>query len=81
MTYDYDCRAAVAGGEAVVSEQPALKPWPEYGCHVDLFDAPDEEPDECVLNNSVPSDCIYGHTSPGRPRKSPHTCKYWKRVA
>lgn len=54
------------------------KAFPEYGCHVDL--APDEKPDDCVLSYGAPGDCIYGFTSPRRPRKSPHTCKYWRKV-
>ena len=51
----------------------------KFACHVDL--APDEAPDDCVLNYGVPGDCIYARTASGRVRRSPHTCRYWKRVA
>ena len=55
------------------------KNWPEYGCHVEMAEG--EKPDECVLMVSSHEDCIYAKTPSGRPRKSPHTCKYWKKVA
>lgn len=51
------------------------KTFPTYGCHVDLFDAPNEEPDDCVLNMGEPQSCIYAAR-----RKVPHTCEYWRKV-
>ena len=56
------------------------KPFPEYGCHVDLFDAPGGMPDDCVVNIDYPSSCIYARTKTGRDRKTPNGCKYWRRV-
>lgn len=54
------------------------KKWPEYGCHVELEAG--EAPDQCVIDLGCPSDCNYGHTPSGRARKSPHTCKHWRKI-
>lgn len=54
------------------------KPWPIYGCHVDVdHGCP---PDDCVINLGQPQDCFYGTTSTGRERKTPNGCEYWRRI-
>lgn len=49
-----------------------------YGCHIDLADG--DEPDGCVIMYGAPGDCIFGTLASGRSRRSPFTCKYWRKV-
>jgi hypothetical protein len=63
----------------VVTPKSAIgKHFGPFGCHVDL--APDEKPDDCVLNYGAPGDCMYARGPTGRDRRYPHTCKYWRPV-
>ena len=56
------------------------KLFPEYGCHVDLFDAPEGKPDDYVVNIDHPSSCIFAKTKTGRDRQTPNGCKYWRKI-
>lgn len=49
-----------------------------YGCHVDL--AKDEEPDGCVIEYGAHSDCLYAIFPSGRLRRTPRTCKWWRKI-
>lgn len=44
-----------------------------YGCHIDL--AEDEEPDGCVKDYGVDSDCTYA-----KKHRTREGCIYWRRV-
>jgi len=47
-----------------------------YGCHVDLFDLPEEaQPDDCVIDAGRRDLCVYASRH-GRKE----LCPYWRRI-
>lgn len=50
-----------------------------YACHVSAMAG--DEPDGCVLDYGVATDCDHGVLPSGRLRRSKLTCAHWRRVS
>lgn len=47
----------------------------KYGCHLEVWDTIDGQPDNCVLNSGDVEDCIYA-----KEGMRPEQCEYWRIV-